>query len=62
MQVARPIEAGRLVIVSLKSNDGAKTYDLSAHVMHCRPAPFEEWYIGCELTMPITSDDLEHLL
>ena len=62
MQLVRPIEQGRLIIVSLKSMDGARTFELPARVMYCNPVPHNEWYIGCELTTPITSDDLDQLL
>src|ERR1017187_1847377 len=56
MQVVRPIEAGRLVIVAMKSNDGRKTFELAARVMHCNAVPHEEWYIGCVLTTLLTPE------
>jgi hypothetical protein len=62
MQLTRPLDAGRLVIVSMKSNDGAKTFELSARVMHCNPAPQGEYSIGCELIEPLSADELEQLL
>ena len=62
MQVVRPVEAGRLLIISMKSNDGAKTFDLAAKVMHCNEVPHDEWYIGCALTTPLTPEELEQLL
>ena len=44
MQLARPIDAGRMVIVALKSHDGTRIYELSAHVMHCNERVLgDEW-------------------
>ena len=62
MQLTRPVEAGRLLVVLVKSNDGTRTFELSARVMHCNPVPHDEWYVGCELTAQLTSEDLDHLL
>jgi hypothetical protein len=63
LQIPRPLSAGQFVVVSLKSNDGAKNFELAAHVMHCDPLPLgEEWFVGCELTLPLSSDDLDQLL
>lgn len=62
MQASRRIEPGRLVVVAIRSNDGAKVYELAGHVMHCNPAAQGEWFIGCELVVPLSPDDLERLL
>ena len=62
MQLLSPVEPGRLIAISMKSSDGSKTFDLSAHVVRCNAAPHNEWYIGCELTHPITDEELDQLL
>lgn len=62
MQVARPIQPGRLIMISIKSSDGTRTFDLSARVMHCNPAPLNEWSLGCELMTSLSPDELEMLL
>ena len=62
MQVSRPIAAGHLIAVAIKSNDGMKTFDLSANVVHCNSVPHDEWYLGCRLTTPLTPEDLDNLL
>ena len=62
IQVTRPLAPGHLIIVTIKSNDGTKTFELSAHVMHCDALPQGEWSVGCELTVPLSPDELEQLL
>ena len=62
MQVCRPIAAGRIMVIALKPNDGTKAIELSALVMHCNSLPHDEWYVGCELMTPLTSEQLEQLL
>lgn len=62
MHLPRPIDSGTLVLVVIKSNDGAKSFELSAKVMHCHALPQGEYFVGCELTKLLTPDDLEQLL
>ena len=62
MQLLRPINPGRVVMISMKSNDGARVYELSARVMHSNALPHDEWYIGCELINELTAEELDHLL
>jgi hypothetical protein len=62
MQVPRPIPAGRLIVIAIKSTDGTKTFDLSANVVHCNSVPHNEWYLGCRLTTPLSAEDLDSLL
>jgi PilZ domain-containing protein len=62
MQVPRSISAGRLIMIAIKSNDGTKTFDLSAKVIHCNAVPHDEWYLGCRLTTPLTPEELDDLL
>jgi hypothetical protein len=62
MQVVRPIAAGRIVIITMKTSDGGRTVELPAKVMHCHAAPHEEWFVGCELATMLSADDLEQLL
>ena len=62
MQVARPIESGRLVIIAMKSNIDAKIFELPAHIVYCNPLAHGEWHAGCELITPLTPEELEQLL
>ena len=62
LQLGRRLEVGEFLQVSIKSNDGAKVYEISAHVAHCDLLPQGDWYSGCELTVPLTLDDLDQLL
>lgn len=62
IQIGRPIDAGRIVIVTMKTNDGAKTIEMPALVMHCSALPQGEWYIGCQLTTHLSPEELDQLL
>ena len=62
MQVTRPLKAGQHVDLLMKSNDGLKMYELSVCVMHCNSIPHGDWQAGCELTIALTADELDHLL
>jgi PilZ domain len=61
MQLTRPLEAGQHVDILIKSNDGLKLFEMPAQVMHCKPA-HGDWQVGCELTIPLTADELDQLL
>lgn len=62
MQLVRRIEPGRIVIISMKSNDGTRVFELPARVTYCKAVPHNEWTVGCELTRILTPDELEQLL
>lgn len=62
MQFTRPIDTGRRIIVTMKSNDGTKTFELSARVMHCSPVPQGEYSVGSEFINSLSADELEQLL
>jgi PilZ domain len=62
MQLGRPIELTHLVDLTIRANDGEKTFELSAQVIHCREVSPGEWYAGCEFLVPLSRDDLEQLL
>jgi hypothetical protein len=62
MQLSRPLEVGRQVLIVLRSTDGKTTRQFSAHVMHCHAQPQGDWFVGCELTTPLTLDELERFL
>lgn len=61
MELARPVDVGKLMLVSVRLSDGA-VLEISARVIHCDPIPHSGWHIGCELTVPLTPDQLETLL
>jgi hypothetical protein len=60
--LTRPINSGSFVIIHIKSNDGTKTYELTAHVAHCTALPHGEWSVGCELVHSLSPEDLDLLL
>jgi hypothetical protein len=62
MDLTRPISKGSFILISIKSNDSRKTYELTAEVMHCSALPHDQWHLGCEFTAPLTPDDLDQLL
>jgi hypothetical protein len=63
MELSRPVELGHHVIISIRGNDGTKVYELSACIMHCNKVPQgETWYVGCELVVPLSPEELDQLL
>jgi hypothetical protein len=62
LQLSRPLDPGQLIHICMKNNDDSKTYELIAQVCHCSTQPQGEYFIGCELTVPLTADDLDQLL
>jgi PilZ domain len=63
MQLSRPLEEGRLIIITIRGNDGAKVHELTAKVMRCIAVPQgDDWYIGCELMTPLSPEEMEQLL
>lgn len=62
LQLARRLELGQFILVSMRSNDGTQVYEVSAQVAHCSLLPHGDWYVGCELTLALTHDDLDQLL
>jgi c-di-GMP-binding flagellar brake protein YcgR len=62
MQLGKPIELGRHVVIVMRSNDNSKTMELSARVAHSHELPHNEWHIGCEFTIPLTPEELEQFL
>lgn len=62
MQLTRPLEPGRLVIVTMKDNLGKKVFELAANVAFCTALPHGEWKVGCEFIHCLTLDELDQLL
>jgi hypothetical protein len=62
MQVSRSLKPGRFLMISIKTSDGRKSFDLSARVKYCNQIPHGEYSVGCELVTPLTPDDLDQLL
>jgi len=62
MELSRPLEAGRLVLITIRSHDGVMVHELSASVRRCCSVPQNSWFVGCELTVPLSPDELEQLL
>ncbi len=60
--VNRRIEPGRLIVLAIRCTEGTRRQELSAHAVHCEPAPQGEWYVGCEFVTMLSPDDLDQLL
>ena len=62
MELSRPLKPGQLVIITIRSNDAANLHELSALVKHCNAVPQGAWYVGCELVVPLSPEQLEQFL
>jgi PilZ domain len=62
MELARPLEQGHIVIITIRGNDGGKLHELSALVIHCNAVSQGDWYVGCEFAVPLSPEELEQLL
>lgn len=62
MQISRSLPLGEHVVITMRSSDSGKLYELSGVVVQCHALHHGEWHIGCELNLPLTPEDLEHLL
>ena len=62
MQLARPLELGRHIVVVMRTNDNTRSLEYSARVVRCHPVPHDEWHIGGEFTIPLTPEELEQFL
>jgi hypothetical protein len=62
LQLMRRLEVGEFLLITIKSNDGSRIYEITGHVAHCERLPQGDWYAGCELIVPLTPDDLDQLL
>jgi hypothetical protein len=60
--LSRAVPLGTFVMIQVKSSDPSKTYELTAHVVHCNSLPHGEWNLGCELVSPLSLEDLDLLL
>jgi hypothetical protein len=62
MQLPRSLDLGQLVIVSVRDNENKKTHELPARVMRCERLLQGDWLVGCELTTPLSPEELEYFL
>ena len=62
MQLSRPLKAGALVLIQLKSIVEKKTFDLAARVAHATLMPGGDWVVGCEFIQPLGKEELDDLL
>jgi hypothetical protein len=62
MQLSRPIELGRHVVIVMRNNDNTQTLEFAARIVHVHPLPHDEWHIGGEFTIPLTPEELEQFL
>jgi hypothetical protein len=60
--LSRPLDAGLLVVVRLRSSDGGKVFELPAHVARSTKQASGDWTVGCELVTRLTPDELDALL
>jgi Tfp pilus assembly protein PilZ len=62
MQMNRPLELGRHVIIVMRTNDNTRSMEFSARVVRCHPLPQGDWQIGGEFSVPLTPEDLDQFL
>jgi c-di-GMP-binding flagellar brake protein YcgR len=62
MQLARPLELGRHIVIVMRNNDNTRVMEYSARVVRCHQVPHDEWHIGGEFTIPLTPEELEMFL
>ncbi|HZZ78499.1 MAG TPA: PilZ domain-containing protein [Gemmataceae bacterium] len=62
MQLTKPIDLGRHVVIVMRSSDNSKSMEMSARVVRHHELPHNEWHIGCEFTIPLTPEELELFL
>lgn len=62
MQLPRPLELGRHIVIVMRNNDNTVAMEFSARVVHCHALPHDEWHIGGEFTVPLTPECLELFL
>lgn len=60
--LGRQVEAGKHVVLQIKSASSSKTYELPARVAHATCRPDGEWVVGLELLTRLTPDELDALL
>jgi hypothetical protein len=60
--LSRPLEAGLLVVIRLKSSEGGKVFELPAHVARSTKQSSGDWTVGCEFVTRLTPDEMETLL
>jgi hypothetical protein len=46
----------------MRNNDNTKVMEYSARVVRCHEVPHDEWHVGGEFTIPLTSEELEQFL
>ena len=61
MELPRPVALDQIILVTIRGADG-KMHELSARVRRCEPLAGDHWLAGCELTKPLSAEELEHLL
>ena len=62
MELSRPLKPGHLVVITIRGNDGTNLHELSALVKHCNAVPQGAWYVGCELMVALSAEELEKFL
>ena len=58
----RPVAAGTLIIVQVRTVETKVADDLTARVTHCTRQVSGEWLVGCEFAEALTPDTLDTLL
>lgn len=62
MELSRPLKPGQLVIITIRGNGTTNLHELSALVKHCDAVPQGAWYVGCELLVVLSPEELEQFL
>ncbi len=58
----RPFELGAKLTVEFLVRDREEPIQLQVHVVHADPKPDGNWYVGCELTVELSEEELQALL
>ncbi|MCI0378373.1 MAG: PilZ domain-containing protein [Gemmataceae bacterium] len=62
LAIERPLEAGLLLNIQMKSAGSDNLVQLAAHVAHSTQQSKSEWLIGCEFLTPLSKEQLDKLL
>ena len=60
--LSKPVAAGNVVVLHLKSPTGGQVHELSGQVVHATLREPYGWYVGIEFLEPLTEETLDSLL
>jgi hypothetical protein len=60
--LGRPLTPGTSVVIRMSGPEDGQAHELPAQVIHATREIGGEWVVGCQLTTPLTRDELDALL